>query len=201
MHEDLFRREVLEARKERWLGSIRLPISRMGWPMAALALLGLLALTALLGFGRYTRSERVEGLLTAHDAALAAQASKGQALLQAQVWVTDRAIAAIRTGTPAVLRYRAFPYQRYGVQHGRVVAIAGAASSPDDVHRRTGLRLDAPAWSVQIELDRQRIGTQALRAGMRVDAELQLEQRPLYEFVLSPLSNAEAASGSHRSGS
>lgn len=197
MHEDLFRREMLEARKQRWLGSIRLPISRLGWPMAALALLGLLALAALLAFGRYTHSERVDGVLVAQAQA----APSGPSPLQAQVWVPDRAIAAIRPGTPAVLRYRAFPYQRYGVQHGRVVAIAAAASSPDEVHRRSGLRPDAPAWSVQVELDRQRIGTQALQAGMRVDAELQLEQRRLYEFVLAPLSNTEAAPDAHRTGS
>lgn len=195
MHEDLFRREMLEARKQRWLGSIRLPISRLGWPMAALGLLGLLALSALLAFGRYTHSERVGGVLVAQAA------PRGPSPLQAQVWVPDRAIAAIRQGTPAVLRYRAFPYQRYGVQHGRVVAIAAAASSPDEVHRRSGLRPDAPAWSVQVELDRQRIGTQALQAGMRVDAELQLEQRRLYEFVLAPLSNTEAAPDAHGTGS
>ncbi|ALN64785.1 ABC antibiotic efflux pump, membrane fusion protein, HlyD subfamily [Lysobacter antibioticus] len=195
MHEDLFRREMLEARKERWLGSIRLPISRLGWPMAALALLGLLALLALLGFGRYTRSEPVEGML------IAQATSNGTSSMQAQLWVPDRAIAAIRPGTPAVLRYRAFPYQRYGLQHGRVVAIAAAASSPDQIHRRSGLRLDAPVWSVQVELDRQRIGTQALRAGMRVDAELQLEQRRLYEFVLAPLSNTDASPDTHRTGS
>ena|SRR5687768_189993 len=63
MHEDLFRREMLDARKQRWLGSIRLPVSRMGWPMAALALAALIALLALLGFGRYTRSESASGQL------------------------------------------------------------------------------------------------------------------------------------------
>ncbi|MGO1001040.1 hypothetical protein [Lysobacter sp. CA196] len=186
MHEDLFRREMLEARKQRWLGSIRLPISRLGWPMAALALLGLLALLALLGFGRYTHRERVDGVL------IAQAASNGTVFMQAQLWVPDRAIAAIRPGTPAVLRYRAFPYQRHGVQHGRVVAIAAEPSSPDEIHRRTGLRLDAPAWPVRVELERQRIGTQALQAGMRIDASLQLEQQRLYEFVLAPLSNEVA---------
>ncbi|MGJ7903825.1 HlyD family secretion protein [Lysobacter sp. 1R34A] len=190
MHEDLFRREMLDARKQRWLGSIRLPISRLGWPMAALALLGLLALLALLAFGRYTRGERVDGILVTAPQA----ASGGASTLQAQLWVPDRAIAAIRPGTPAVLRYRAFPYQRYGVQHGRVAAIAAEAVSPEEVQRRSGLRLDAPAWPVRVELERQRIGTRALRAGMRVDAELQLEQRRLYEFVLAPLSKDRVTS-------
>jgi hypothetical protein len=190
VHEDLFRREMLDARKQRWLGSIRLPISRLGWPMTALALLGLLALLALFAFGRYTRGERADGMLVS-----APQAASGSpSTLQAQLWVTDRAIAAIRPGTPVVLRYRAFPYQRYGVQHGRVVAIAAKAISPEEIQRRSGLRLEAPAWPVRVELGRQRIGTRALQAGMRVDAELQLEQRRLYELVLAPLSNDLASS-------
>jgi membrane fusion protein len=403
MHEDLFRREMLDARKQRWLGSIRLPVSRMGWPMAALAVAALIASLALLGFARYTRSESASGQLIPHggllnvsapaggriarshvvegqmvergqtlleisveldspalaagvgqavgvelalqrkrlladrdaierergrdtaslqqrivdsqrridltDAQLqlrreqAAQAERlsrqvqplrvakllsdvqwqqyettrtdslsrvqdaqregldaareladaraaladlpqrmserrsriereladiaqddahnegrrriavlapragrisgwalteGQAIgagqrlfsllpehapLQAELWLSDRAIGLIAAGTPVTLRYPAFPYQTYGLQHGRVAQIARGPLSAQDIRERTGRPADAPAWRVLVDLDRQEVASHALQAQMRVDAELQLERRRLYEFL------------------
>lgn len=115
-----------------------------------------------------------------------------QAPLLAELWVPDRAIGLIAPGTAVRLRYRAFPYQRYGVHGGRVVEIARGALSPEEVRARSGLRIEAPAWRVLVALDRQRIGRHALQAQMRVDAELVLERRRLYEFVFAPLATAAA---------
>jgi membrane fusion protein len=412
VRDDLFRREMLDARKQRWLGSIRLPVSRMGWPMAALALAALIALIALLGLGRYTRSERASGLLVPQGGLLALSApasgsllrshvregqrvSRGQILLeisseidspalragvgqavgaelavqrarlladrdalererqdnsaqlrqriaaardrvalaeaqlrlrreqaaqaqrlarqvqplrgdkllsdvqwqqyettrieaqtrvqdaqrdglsaareladaqsalqqlpqrlseqrnrierelagiaqddarnegrrriaviaprdgriaalagvegqtvaagqrllsllpehapmQAELWVSDRAVGLIAPGTPVALRYAGFPYQRYGLQRGRVLDIARGALSPEEIRARTGLSVAAPAWRVGVALDRQSIGAHALPTQMRVDADLLLERRRLYEYLLAPLS-AQAA--------
>lgn len=60
---DLFRREVVEARKQDWLGSVHLSTTRMAWPMAGLACAALLVLTLVLTLGSYTRKERVQGQL------------------------------------------------------------------------------------------------------------------------------------------
>ncbi|MCD9030898.1 HlyD family secretion protein [Luteimonas sp. Y-2-2-4F] len=61
MREGLFREEVLDARRESWLGRVHLPATRLGWPMAALGAAGALALALLLGLGSYQRKERVQG--------------------------------------------------------------------------------------------------------------------------------------------
>ncbi|MBX9400438.1 HlyD family efflux transporter periplasmic adaptor subunit [Lysobacter sp. BMK333-48F3] len=116
-----------------------------------------------------------------------------QAPLLAELWVPDRAIGLIAPGTAVRLRYRAFPYQRYGVHDGQVVEIARGALSPDEIRTRSGLRVEAPAWRVLVALDRQRIGAHALQAQMRVDADLVLERRRLYEFVFAPLALATPA--------
>lgn len=184
---------MLDARKQRWLGSIRLPVARMGWPMAIVAFAALICLIALLAFGRYTRSERASGLLVPQGGLLALSAPANGTLLpehaplQAELWVSDRAIGLIEAGTPVVLRYAAFPYQTYGLQRGRVVEIASSASSPEEIRARTGMPSAAPAWRVLVALDRQSVGAHALQAQMRVDADLQLERRRLYEYVLAPL--------------
>lgn len=185
----LFRQEMLDARKQRWLGSIRLPVSRMGGSMAALAMAALLALAALLGWGRYTRSEAASGQLVMRDGASSSgpqsmglqsvgMPSTGMpsmaAPLQAELWVDDRAIGLIAPGTPVVLRYPAFPHALHGVQHGRVVRV------------EHGGRAHAPAWRVLVDLDRRDFAAPGLRAHMRVQAELRLERRRLYEFLFLP---------------
>ncbi|MEZ0471866.1 HlyD family secretion protein [Luteimonas salinilitoris] len=63
MVEGLFRDEVLEARRQDWLGSVHLSTSRLGWPMTVVAALAMLALLLILAFGSYTRKERVQGRL------------------------------------------------------------------------------------------------------------------------------------------
>ena len=63
MGEGLFRHEVMQARKDAWLGSAQLPGTRMAWPMAILAASAMLLIVLLLAFGSYTRKERVQGRL------------------------------------------------------------------------------------------------------------------------------------------
>ncbi|WP_149193705.1 HlyD family secretion protein [Luteimonas suaedae] len=63
MVEGLFRDEVLEARRQDWLGSVHLSTSRLAWPMAAIAALAVITLVLILAFGSYTRKERVHGRL------------------------------------------------------------------------------------------------------------------------------------------
>lgn len=107
--------------------------------------------------------------------------------MQAELWVSDRALGSIVPGTPVAMRYAGFPYQQYGVQRGTVIAIARGALSAEEIHARTGLAATAPAWRVLVALERQRIGARGLSAQMRVDAELRLERRRLYEYLLAPL--------------
>jgi membrane fusion protein len=106
--------------------------------------------------------------------------------LRAELWVPSRAAGVLRVGTRVAMRYDAFPYQRYGQRFGRVVEVAGSASSPQEIETRTGLRRDAPAYRVVVAAER---GDDALplRAGMTVDADLLLERRRLYALLLDPL--------------
>ncbi|QWP78250.1 HlyD family efflux transporter periplasmic adaptor subunit [Lysobacter sp. K5869] len=107
--------------------------------------------------------------------------------MQAELWVSDRAVGLIAPGTPVAMRYAGFPYQHYGVQRGKVVAIARGALSAEEIRARTGLPATAPAWRVLVAPDRQSVGARGLSAQMRVDAELQLERRRVYEYLFAPL--------------
>jgi membrane fusion protein len=115
------------------------------------------------------------------------------ARLQAHLYVPSRAIGFVEAGDRVLLRYEAFPYQKFGQQKGLITAVSGSALTRVELTgERTGDGVDVePLYRVTVELAAQTItaygAPRALRAGMRVDAELMRETRRVYEWVLEPL--------------
>lgn len=173
MSDNLFRPEVSRARADAWLGTTRLPSPRIAWPatVLALALVGCVAL--FLAFGHVTRRVHATGVLV----------PSASGALQVELRVAEADIGRIVPGTPVALRYAAFPHRRDGVRFGRVRAIAPPATAER-------ARTEAPAWRVRVAPDppsaRGGLPALPLRAGMRVDADLLLERRRLYEAVFFP---------------
>ena len=114
------------------------------------------------------------------------------AKLIARLMVASRAIGFIREGERVVLRYQAYPYQKFGQQYGRVIEISRAALSPSEVTSLTGdASVREQHYRVVVALDRQDIDAygraEPLRPGMAVEADILLERRRLIEWVLDPL--------------
>ncbi|MEN5071930.1 HlyD family efflux transporter periplasmic adaptor subunit [Stenotrophomonas sp. TWI1183] len=63
MSEGLFRNEVLEARRDEKLGKVSLRAPRFGWVFFGIGIASALSIFCLLVVGRYTRHERVQGML------------------------------------------------------------------------------------------------------------------------------------------
>ena len=118
--------------------------------------------------------------------------------LQAELWAPSRAVGSLSVGTRVAMRYHAFPFQRYGQRYGHVVQISNSALSADEIRTRTGLELGAPAYRIVVQLDRASTSGQVLplRATMTLDADLLLERRRLYEFMLDPLRHLKPPSAS-----
>ncbi|WP_232456052.1 HlyD family secretion protein [Burkholderia ubonensis] len=112
--------------------------------------------------------------------------------LEAQLMVPSRAIGFIHPGQTVVLRYEAYPYQKFGQQFGRVSGISRSALSPQEVATLTGQpNVQEQHYRLTVALDRQDIAvydrTERLRPGMALDADLLLDRRTLIEWVLEPI--------------
>ena len=112
--------------------------------------------------------------------------------LEAQLMVPSRAIGFVHEGGEVVLRYQAYPYQKFGQQFGKITSISRAALSPQEVMALTGQNtVQEQHYRVDVKLDRQDIlaygRPEALKPGMAVDADLMLDRRQLYEWALEPL--------------
>lgn len=116
------------------------------------------------------------------------------AILQAQLLVPSRAVGFIAPGHRVVLRYRAFPYQKFGQHFGQVASVSRSALSVPEVVALTGQPLaqgQEPLYRVQVTLESQEVVTfgraEALRAGMVLEADVLMERRSLFEWVFEPL--------------
>ncbi|MCB1740215.1 MAG: HlyD family efflux transporter periplasmic adaptor subunit [Gammaproteobacteria bacterium] len=109
--------------------------------------------------------------------------------LQAQLLVPSRAIGFVTSGQSVSIRYQAFPYQRFGSHRGRVSEIARTLIAENDTD--LPVRLSEPAYRVTVRLDEQAIEAYEqrfpLQSGMLLDADIQLDRRPIYQWVLDPL--------------
>lgn len=112
------------------------------------------------------------------------------ARLEAEIYVPSRSIGFVRPGMPVLLRYQAYPYQKFGQYRAWVREVADTSMLPHEL----GLPQNAspePLYRIRLVLDSQTIqayGKQLpLKSGMVVDASLHLDRRRLYEWVLEPL--------------
>lgn len=111
--------------------------------------------------------------------------------LQAQLLVPSRAIGFIDPGSRVVLRYEAFPYQKFGQQYGQVTDVSRSALTASEVTALIGQRSQEPLYRVQVKLGRQFVlayGKQeAVKPGMALQADILMDRRSLLEWVFEPL--------------
>jgi membrane fusion protein len=110
-------------------------------------------------------------------------------VLEAQLFVPSRAIGFIERGQSVRLQYQAFPYQRFGMYAGSVATITEAILTPGEAPVPLDLR--EPFYRVSVSLDSQHVsafGKQLpLQAGMLLEADVIIDERPLLQWVLEPL--------------
>lgn len=115
--------------------------------------------------------------------------------LEARLYGPSRAIGFVRPGQRARLRYEAFPHQKFGLYEGVVRSVSRSTISPteltDEVARLPGLVPGEPVYRVTIELETQNVKAYGeavpLQPGMHLEADIHIETRRVYQWVLDPL--------------
>jgi membrane fusion protein len=109
--------------------------------------------------------------------------------LEAELYAPSRAVGFIHPGMEVLLRYQAFPYQKFGQFRGRVREVSETSLRPDEL----GVNLNSAEalYRLRIKLERQSVKAygidQPLKAGMALEASVLIERRRLIEWVLDPL--------------
>lgn len=117
--------------------------------------------------------------------------------LEVELWAPSRAIGMLRPGAKVNLMYDAFPYQSFGVSHGVVRDIASAPVMPNELP--VPIETKEQLFRVRVVLDRATLSAYGrewpLTPGMRLSADLVLEERSLVEWLLDPLRASKRQGG------
>ena len=116
----------------------------------------------------------------------------GDGALEAELLVPSRAVGFVDPGDRVLLRYRAYPYQKFGHHRGRVRLVGRSALTGAELTGRAALTEEGESYyRVVVRLDRQSVRAygreERLQPGMAVDAEILGERRRLIEWVFEPL--------------
>ena len=116
--------------------------------------------------------------------------------LLANLYVPSRAIGFVKPNDKVILRYQAYPYQKFGHAEGHVISIAQTALGSQEwtnlgnIFAQTA-QVNEPVYLIKVKLNNQHIrvyGTEKkLQIGMVLEADILHENKKLYEWILDPL--------------
>ncbi len=117
--------------------------------------------------------------------------------MQAQLYAPSSAVGFVHPQQTVMLRYQAYPYEKFGQQSGRVLQVARTPLSPAELSALnlpvglTQAQAGEPLYRITVALDAQTVEAygqpQQLAAGMQLDADVLLESRRLIEWIFEPI--------------
>ncbi|GGY96654.1 HlyD family secretion protein [Pseudoduganella plicata] len=117
-------------------------------------------------------------------------------VLEAELYVPTRAAGFVRPGTDVLLRYDAFPYQKFGQFKGVVREVALAAVLTSELRGLGGeaqaiSNKSEPVYLMRVRLERQSVATSSgelpIKPGMQLSASLIMEHRTLAAWAFGSL--------------
>lgn len=114
--------------------------------------------------------------------------------MEVHLLADSKAIGFIRDGARVLLRYTAFPYQKFGQYGGRITKVSRVTLRQAETDADALAAQPQPAqakYRITVQPDQPHVmaygQAEPLRAGMSVEADLLLDTRPLYQWLLEPL--------------
>lgn len=110
----------------------------------------------------------------------------GDGELEAELLIPSRAIGFIEPNDKVLLRYQAYPYQKFGHHEGHVSRISRSTIAPSQA-----INAAEPMYRVTVALNQQAVDAygkpEQLKPGMLVDADILGESRSFFEWMLEPI--------------
>ena len=112
--------------------------------------------------------------------------------LHAELFAPSRAVGFVRPGDPVLIRYAAFPFEKFGHQRGTVESISRTALPSNELDALGSVDSRSESlYRISVRLASQSVlaygKDQPLQAGMLLNADVLREKRRLYEWVFEPL--------------
>lgn len=129
--------------------------------------------------------------------------SQSKEELEVQLFAPSRNAGFLSIGQPVLIRYQAFPYQKFGLYNGRVVDVSNTPLSPAELPANLAGTIISNAQSVlgssssesmyriKVSIAQQNIKVYdrsiKLKPGMTVEADIIQDHRKIWEWIFEPL--------------
>jgi hemolysin D len=126
----------------------------------------------------------------------------GEVLL-AEVSISNEDIGFVRVGQPVRMKLATFPFQRYGMLEGELIAVSpDAVPVGADQKQDQGDAITPPGYKGIVRLAAQQLvggmGERAISAGMQLTAEIVEGNRTVMQYLLSPVQRTADEAGRER---
>lgn len=142
------------------------------------------------------------GQQVSQDSALTSIVPEGQAI-EAELYVPSSAVGLLKKNSNVILRYAAFPYQKFGLYNGTVTEITytpvtsdimGKDSNPNLKNEIIGpnSKIDRNFYRIRVKPEKNFIAAYPnkkyfLQPGMQVEADIAVDYRRLYQWMFQPI--------------
>lgn len=142
------------------------------------------------------------GQQVTQETALASIVPEGQTI-EAELYVPSSAVGLLKKNTNVILRYAAFPYQKFGLYNGTVTEITytpvtsetmGKDSNPNFKNEMVSPNRNADNnfYRIRVKPDKNFITAYPhkkyyLQPGMQVEADIAVDYRRLYQWMFQPI--------------
>lgn len=123
-----------------------------------------------------------EGQSLREGAPLMSIGGHGQAR-EIELWLTSDVVGRVVEGMHVSLRYAGYPFQEYGVVDGRVRHVSNVRHQPGTA----GVSRERGVFRAYVDVDFVPVQFEAIPPGMRIEADLLLERRPLAIWLIKPV--------------
>ncbi len=114
--------------------------------------------------------------------------------MEAVLFVPSSAIGFIKAGRRVVLRYDAYPFEKFGQYYGTVAAVSAADVPAADLASQAAVQVPTDKrtmFRVLVELEQEHVNAYGaaikLKPGQTLAADLELDRRRLIEWIFDPL--------------
>lgn len=110
--------------------------------------------------------------------------------LTAHLLIPVRSAGFVEKGQTLVIRYDAFPYQKFGLYEGEVELVSKTILLPNEL-QGSPINIQEPVYRVAAQLESPNVQAYGkyfpLKPGMTLSADIQLSDRTLIQWLLEPL--------------
>ena len=124
--------------------------------------------------------------------------------LEAHLYAPSRTAGFVAKGQQVLIRYQAYPYQKFGLQKGIVTDVSSTPFAPNELPSNLastilsnaqqsilGFNSSEALYRIKVKLDRQTIDaygqTQTVKPGMTLKADVLQDRRKIWEWIAEPV--------------